>query len=131
MITLNPWPVPRTREDVVRRIYVNRSSGYGGNHSVHYWIEPAQPDDNGRDWQFICDLQDVETGRRAYEIVTEAWKFEETELPAFVAQTNKFLAFSTITWVDWCRLAQCGRKLRPTQLHPYRRQRGYPRRRNP
>lgn len=117
-------------EDGIKRIYVNRSSGYGRNCSVHYWIEPVEPYDDGYDWRFTWDLRDVETPQRAFEITTEAWKFQETELPAFVAQTNKFLAFSTITWADWCRLALTHRKYQPTQIHPYRRRRGYPRRWN-
>lgn len=105
MIKLKPWPRYFSSLEEVRRVYVNRSGGFGRCQSVYYWIEPAQPDENGRDWRFTWELRDAVSAAHASDIAREAWHFQDTELPAFVAQANKFLAFSMISWADWCRLA--------------------------
>ncbi len=124
MITLRAWPYTHPK-----RIYIN-SVGFGSRQSsIHYWIEPFEPDENGRDWRFTWKLQDVETARRAGEIAEAAWLFEQSELPAFVAQKSPFLAFSTISWAEWCQLAQQCSPQQALPTHRGRQQaRGYPRR---
>ena len=104
MINLRPWP-SATRRSEPLRIYVNRSGGCDRRFSVHYWIEPAEPDANGRDWRFTWEMRDAESAARAAQIATEAWHFMDTELPAFVMKLNRFIAYSTISWADWCHLA--------------------------
>lgn len=119
MIRLNPWPQYPPSLEEVRRVYVNRSSGFGRCQSIHYWIEPAEPDENGRDWRFTWELRDAVSAAHASEIAREAWHFQDTELPAFVAQANKFLAYSTISWADWCRLADQGSSRRAAATSRY------------
>ena len=121
MISLTPWPRLATRGEP-RRIYVDRSGGCGRRFSVHYWIEPTWPDENGRDWRFTWELRDVESAARAAQIAKEAWHFLDTELPDFVMRKNRFIAFSTISWEDWCRLAPQSPAREPRYSH--RRPRG-------
>lgn len=115
MINLRPWPL--RADDEPLRIYVNRSGGCDRRFSVHYWIEPSEPDENGRDWRFTWELRDAESADRAAQIAKEAWHFYDTVLPAHVIKHGRFMAYSTMTWADWCRLAGSASR------HQVRRQR--------